>query len=36
MIAAQSVVLPIPLRPTTATDSSPISNVDVVEDVRRP
>ena len=25
MIAAQSVVLPMPLRPTTATDSAPIS-----------
>ena len=27
MIALQSVVLPMPLRPTTATDSRPISNV---------
>ena len=27
MIAAQSVVLPMPLRPTIATDSRPIAKV---------
>ena len=31
MIALQSVVLPMPLRPTIATDSLPISNDDVLE-----
>ena len=34
MIALQSVVLPMPLRPMIATGSSPISKRDVLQDVR--
>ena len=36
MIALQSVVLPMPLRPTIATDSLPIANVTSCRTARGP